>query len=530
MRPRARAYIAPDGDIRLVPPTGARYDELKEQLGATWDARANAWKVPALRTNALQIIEHVGRDDIDLDEAFLRIGDGWGFERQETFDLPETLFPYQRDAIAYLLSNPHGALLNMSPGLGKTAVAVIAGMVASRLLVVAPASLLYTWEREIKKWDNEATITIAHGRRPEPHQTYTITSYDTLATHTDWFAGVYDILILDETVLIKNRMTRRFKRVEAIRRRIPKVWMLSGNPATKHADDLWTMMNLAYPRAFRSYWRFADRFCTFEKNIWAKTGASIIGTNPARDLTWELGDVMFTVNQEDVLDLPDYLFEIVDIDLTKAQWKAYVSMRDDFIWELEGGQELDAKNKLSQLLRLQQITSSLANVPGGGHDSAKADALLELIEANAYPLPMIVWTHWRGGAQDLVTRLTRAHVNAVWVEGDMTTRARDTILEAFKAGKHDVLVLSLGVGKFGHTLTNARTIVYLDKTWNADDFMQSMRRVRRIGLTHQPVHVTLRARGTVDLLIEDNLAGKMPSIAKITNAQLVELLKGVGVR
>ena len=66
------------------------------------------------------------------------------------------------------------------------------------------------------------------------------------------------------------------------------------------------------------------------------------------------------------------------------------------------------------------------------------------------------------------------------------------------------------------------------KTWNADDYHQSLRRVRRIGLTHRPVVVTLRAPRTVDQLVEMNLSGKVESIARVTNANLKELIAGLG--
>jgi hypothetical protein len=73
-----------------------------------------------------------------------------------------------------------------------------------------------------------------------------------------------------------------------------------------------------------------------------------------------------------------------------------------------------------------------------------------------------------------------------------------------------------------------RTIIYVDKTWNADDYFQSLHRVRRIGLEHRPVVVTLRAPGTVDELVEENLEGKLGGISRITRSSLRELLLGLG--
>src|SRR5437899_335082 len=530
---RALLYVGNDGALRLAPPLGHTYREVKQQIGASWDDQADAWKFPALRSNVVQAIEAFG-DDLDLSEQVKEMGDGYGFKPAIVAHRRFTdLYPYQQRAAEYLVGNPHGTLLNMSPGLGKTAVSIVAAQ-ASLLfpcLIVAPASLLYTWQREIKAWSGEDAL-IAHGTNPQIGGGFTITSYDTVVRHPDWFDVVkWRLLVIDESVLIKNRTTKRYKALDALRQKVPKVWMLSGSPTTRYADDLWTQMHLAWPVAFSSYWRFAERFCVFEANIWSKTGKEIVGTRESRDLTWELGDVMLTVNQEDpdvLPDLPEYLYQTVDVELTPRQKQAYREMLKDFLTEL-GGKEVTADNKLAQLIRLQQITSGLANFSGLLTDSAKADALIELIESQAFKFPAIVWTHWHGGAEDLTHRLRARQINADWVSGSSLTRTRDRQFEAYRIGATDVLVRSLGVGKFGHTLTNTRTVVYLDKTRAADDYIQSLRRVRRIGLTWRPLLLTLRAPGTVDDLLEDNLSGKMPSLAKISNAQLKELLKGLGL-
>lgn len=538
---RGTLWVGDDGDLRLRPPTGHTYIEVKDALGASFDDDVQAWKFPAIRSNVLQVREAFG-DAVDLSEQVKQMGDGDGFPPPPTVShLPDTFYPYQKRAVEYLVGNPHGCLLNISPGLGKTAVAAVAAaQTYTRVLIVAPASLLFTWEREIHKWVPGQEVTIAHGH-PPTDTGWVVTTYEGVVRHPALYSNQYwDVLIIDESVLVKNRTTQRYKALDKLRQKAFKVWMLSGSPTTRFADDLWTQMHLAYPKAFRSYWRFAERFCVFEDNIWAKTGKSIVGTRESRDITWELGDLMLTINQEDVLDLPDYLFETIDVPLSSAQKSAYKTMLHEFLIDL-GGKELTADNKVAQLVRLQQIVSGMANfvLPIGDGDltrpnpegvaSSKVDALIDLLEAQAYELPMLVWTHWKGNAAYLHNRLRAQRFNAEWVSGDDATKTRDAKIQAYVNGSTDILVLSLGIGKFGHTLTNSRTVVYLDKTWAADDYIQSLRRVRRIGLGHAPVLVTLHAPKTTDELLEANLAGKMPSIAKITNSRLAELLKGLGL-
>jgi SNF2 family DNA or RNA helicase len=81
------------------------------------------------------------------------------------------------------------------------------------------------------------------------------------------------------------------------------------------------------------------------------------------------------------------------------------------------------------------------------------------------------------------------------------------------------------IGKYGHTLTTTQTVIYHDRTWDADSYMQSMARVRRIGLDHSVRVITLKASGSTDELVEDNLAGKIPGIAEISNSDLAAMLR-----
>jgi SNF2 family DNA or RNA helicase len=115
---------------------------------------------------------------------------------------------------------------------------------------------------------------------------------------------------------------------------------------------------------------------------------------------------------------------------------------------------------------------------------------------------------------------------ALVVGGD--AQAEETI-DAYKRSEYDILVLSMGVGKFGHTLTNTNSVVYVDRTFDGDAFYQSFHRVERFGLDHPVQVVVLRCPGTIEEFnVEENLAGKMETVAHITEADLAKLLTSLG--
>ena len=515
------ATIRRDGEDYLVTPLVGSLPELKS-LGATWDTKRRCWKLAASLMNRTALKELL--PDILVPE-FEYID----YVRLVFADQPR-LFDYQIDAASRLSQAPHGQLVVLSPGLGKTAVAIVAADVSvpdDQVVVVAPASLLRTWEREIRTWgrnvSNANAVAIMHGK-PDfdavREARWLLVSWDTFARHADWFTGAWPLWVLDESVLAKSRRSHRFKKLDKMRRNVGRVWLLSGSPTTRHSDDLWAQLHLIWPRAYTSYWRFAERYCVVEETPWARV---VNGTRRDHDAVKDNSDLMIVVNQEDVLDLPEYLQESIDVDLTPRQAKAYKDMLERFITELDSGLYLTAESRIAQILRLQQITSYFEG------QSAKHDAIIDLIRGGAYEPPFLFWTHWREGGDALAVRLfDELQLHVTHVNGGMSMADKDSQIEAYKDGTSDALVLSIGVGKFGMTLTNTKTVFYVDKTFNADDYYQSLRRVRRIGLTHRPVVVSVRAPGTTDELVERNLSGKSESIARITGTNLSELLRGLG--
>lgn len=450
------------------------------------------------------------------------------------------LYPYQKQAVDFLHKYRHGGLEALSPGLGKTAVSLIAAdmLDLTNVLIVAPLSLLRTWEKETKKWTHRVlerrwgspppSADAMKGAKAKGTYNWIVTNYDTVVRDVEYRRRIWDLVIFDESVLLKNRKTKRFASAKELVQFSRRVWLLSGSPTSKYADDLWGQLHLIDQNGWPSYWRFVSRCCYVEESVWGK---KIVGTKPSINFPTEFSDIMFVRNQKDVLpDLPDMLFDPIEVDLRIDQIKAHRELVEGMVENLETGEEMKVPEKIAQLTRMQQVTSNLCNMgPEWNDSSGKVDMIMEMIENDAVEFPIIIWTHWIPGANSLTSRLKSdfKSLRVGQVNGRMDASVNEDTFERFKDGRLDVLVLALGVGKFGHTLVNARTVVYLDKTWDADAYNQSLHRVKRIGLTHSPRIISLNASGTVDDIVEANLVGKLGSIAKVSNADLKMMLKSL---
>jgi SWI/SNF-related matrix-associated actin-dependent regulator of chromatin subfamily A-like protein 1 len=441
------------------------------------------------------------------------------------------LYPFQREAVKFLVSRERSMLI-LEQGLGKTPTSIVAAEYLRGLyqngkrflvLIICPKSLIPNWQREIKRWSGRNALNL-HRTVPYTQADYSVVNWETFSNNLERYFIRWDLVIIDESVSIKSRRSKRFAASKVLSKAAKRVWLLTGSPTTRYNDDLFTQLQICKPLVFTSYWKFAEQYCIIDKGEW---GTRIIGNQPDRDPADDNQDVMFVRSQKQVKpDLPDMIFQTIEVELEARQRRVHDQLLKEFVADLDEltEEKLIAPNVISQLIRLQQATSTLTNLGQHGHPSAKIDALIDIVEGGA-KLPLLVWVHWKGTAHEVEARLKDLGLR-VGVATGGTDAAQE--IENYKSGKYDALVCSLMVGKFGHTLTNTRTVVYIDKTWNADDYVQSVKRVHRIGLEHSPLVLSLVASDSVDQVVEDNLSGKLPGIAKISRQDLQTLMKGIG--
>jgi SNF2 family DNA or RNA helicase len=543
-----------DGENFLLSNVRYNREAVQDLAAGSWNEKRGLFVLPGYIIYALTAIElfpdlqvtKAADDAITFDSSF-KEPSVWNTYIKEV--LETTLYDFQKEAVGWLVDGPKATgLVALSPGLGKTVVALTAARLLfdlqlAKVLIVAPKSLLRSWENEAMKFFGEVWFERRHGQ--VPFAGWNLTNYDTVVDKVEvdkkgkvisygsrleaYLAVDWDLVILDESVLVKNRDSHRFKGMLALRKSFPKKakrwWELSGYPVTKYADDLWAQLHLQDPKGFSSYWRLTNRVCYVEQDVW---GTKVTGTRQNIDIVGDLRDVMFVRNQKDVLDqLPEEIPQLVEVELRPKQAKAYNEMEADFITTLESGKEIKAPIVLSQLIRLQQITSNMINI-AGPDESIKADVIEEMVETRSIEFPALIWTQWLPGAEALFGRLWKSGLKIAWIHGatsKMEDRYNELTFENYKAGLLDILILAMPVGKMGHNLQVTRTVIYHDKTWFADDYVQSMKRVKRMGLDHRPVVITIKAVGTVDQLVEDNLGGKFVGISKVSNDDLAAMLR-----
>lgn len=595
-QPKNLGKVWIDGKWLFYTPSFSPSPEIKE-WGGRWEGRQNAWRLPRLVRYARRIADYdpdatMTRDVLSLKKGEIEKRDAEVFmanlqDAAERHPAWKELMPYQKQAVmAMVVRAMHGQMLLLSPGLGKTCVSIVAADLylefkgkSQRICVVAPLSLVPNWHREITghqvgnpkliQWSNDPRVEICHGTYPTADRSvkWTLTNYETpmerapdpnipkriIATGNldpEWDLD-WDLVIYDESVMLKNRKASRTSAHRTLARSAARVIECSGSPITHDNSDAWSQLNLIEPEYFSNFWKFAAETCVITESTWSRF--NIEGSRHNFHMRDEFPDLMFVRNQEDVFDdLPENIFVDVELPLTKRQQKAHDDIMDLWVHQLaeNADKRVEVTAVIAMLTRLQQVTSNLYNLETTGQewpdDSSKADFVEEDLSRGDIEWPCLIWIWHRPGGQALLDRLralakkktVNGEPNPVYgkrielVVGGMKKKA-DEYITAYKNGDVDVLILGIGVGKYGHTLANSKTIYAYDKTWDSDAWFQMLHRyggARALlaGHHHRPLVKTLRCRKTIDDFIELNLAGKLPAMADMTGAQLSKILRSLG--
>ena len=381
---------------------------------------------------------------------------------------------------------------------------------------------------------------IKHGPKVENEKNKKVPARERITrVRRDYLEVDWDVIIVDESIMLKNRKATKVDVLGQLRKKNnPMMFFLSGSPISKHRDDLWAQLKTLYPKGFSSYWRFTEFFCVVDKSGW---GWTIEGDRPDHDPHSYLRDMIWVKSQDEAMpDLPEYIENVLTLDGNPEQREAIKSMLKDWVVELEGSpaDTVAAENWLSRMTRLQQITSNMSSLPKptGGFfpaSSAKEDLLITLLDQDDIKFPLLVWSWYVETTHSIAKRINKEHphlkVGVVTGASSVAQkREREKTIAAFKEGELDVLVMQMATGKFGHTFTKTKTVFYHDRGFDSDAYVQSLARVRRIGLKHNPELIIPKIKGSADQIIDLNLEGKLGNMARLTNANLARLLRTLG--
>ncbi|BCV23334.1 DEAD/DEAH box helicase [Gelria sp. Kuro-4] len=415
---------------------------------------------------------------------------------------------YQTEGVQFLVDTKR-AILADDVGLGKTAQAIHAALRigASRVLVVTKKSLVYNWKHEIRRWAGEEGVILTTKSVLDVPNRFVLTNYETVVRRIDALLEQHwDALIVDEAAYVKNRKAKRSITIFKLAQTIPYVWLLTATPMPNNVAELWSLLHILDRKKYTSYWRFVDQYCWTEPNFFG--GKTFLpGIKDEVGFQREIAPIMLRRTKE-LLNLPPVSYETIYVEQTGEQQRIYRDLKKSFLSIIDDTHYVMAPTALAQLTRLRQVVCSPALV-GGKDDSAKTDALIELLEELAAQHKILVFTTFAEYVKLLLPELTP--FGAVSITGEHSQEQRLKATETFQADdKCRVLVGTIGAMGEGLNLQSADVVVFLNKDWvPSNNLIQAVGRAHRRGQT-KPVHViSLITKGTVDEYVEEALEAKL---------------------
>lgn len=446
---------------------------------------------------------------------------------------------YQERAVDFLCDHGSAALF-LDPGLGKTSITLEAfrqlkeARQARKMLVIAPLRVCQlVWRQEGQKWTQfrDLTFSLVHGTKKKAALAEDADIYLINPEGVPWlceqFFGrnlPFDTVVIDELTRFKNHRAVRAKKLRPKLTKVARRWGLTGTPAPNGYMDLFgQMLMLDDGRAL-------GKFITHFRDMYFEPGydgfSYELRHGAAARIEERIKDMVLRMSAKDYLKLPPLVDDIRTLEMTPKARKAYQSMKDEMIVELEDG-KVSAGNAAAVYSKLAQMANGAVYLtpemdePGAGkrevawiHD-IKLDALEELVEELAGQ-PLLIGYEFRHDLQRLRARFG----DIPYIGAGVTDKQVNEIERRWNAG--ELPILACHPASAGHGLNfqgcNAAHIAWFSATWDFELYDQFIKRILRQGNEALRIfnHI-LQVRGTIDELKYSALVDKDATQSRLLN-------------
>ncbi|MGP7817371.1 SNF2 helicase associated domain-containing protein [Niallia sp. 01092] len=420
-----------------------------------------------------------------------------------TSSLQAELRDYQHYGFQWLSTLKYygfGGVLADDMGLGKT-LQSIALLLSDKekqkekkpALIVAPASLVYNWKNELKKFAPSLKTEIMIGSPTERKELFRrsavadvwITSYPTLRQDMEEYVDRdFHTLILDEAQVVKNYATKTAKAVSSIQAETR--FALSGTPIENSLDELWSIFQIVMPDFFPNQKKFRE--------LSPEKVASMIKPFLLRRM------------KKDVLkELPDKIETLHVSELTKHQKEHYLAylekMKEETEESLKGeGFQKSRMKILAGLTRLRQLCChpSLFLETYNG-DSGKLKQLVEIVvNAVENGRRLLIFSQFTSMLDIISRSLEKEGLSFFRLDGQTSSKERIELVERYNKKETAIFLISLKAGNTGLNLTEADTVILYDLWWNPAVEEQAIGRAHRMGQKNVVQVIRLITKGTIE--------------------------------
>ena len=434
------------------------------------------------------------------------------------------LFPYQREGMLHLAFKER-ALLADEMGLGKTIQGIAACALlhhlgkASRVLVVAPASLKTEWEEQIKKFTTLSQQLVFGGQSartaiysdPNP-PFFTICNYEQILRDS-LNVNTYlkpDIIVLDEAQRIKNWSSKTAQAIKRLESRY--AFVLTGTPLENRIDELKSIIDFLDPGLLGPLFRFNREYYILDER------GRPAGYKNLAGLRAKIAPVLLRRRKVQVeTELPDRTDQNLFVPLTKAMLNEYQEYKRH-VGDLAKKAEVRPLTKKEQelLMVFLNMMRMICDSPGiiknnPSKDCPKLKELESVLdECLSDPeVKVIIFSEWVGMLERVRELAETMGIGYAWHTGSVPQKKRRAEILAFRQDPDCRIFFSTDSGGVGLNLQNASIVINCDLPWNPAKLEQRIARAWRKNQTRPVTVINLIAEGTIEHGMLLSLAQKM---------------------
>lgn len=376
-------------------------------------------------------------------------------------------------------------------GTGKTRVAVelVNYNEPDFLLYICPFSCKDNIEKELKKWNIQCS--------------YEIVGYETLSSSDKKYLELIErlkrnkvnFIIADESIFIKNGMTKRFRRSHELRQLCDYALILNGTPIVNNERDIYNQMEFLSHKVFNmGYYEFLHTF-------FKQKGFRSHGKEHYVYEFYEPNRAAFTKIINPYVYMSDLIFEHAVYDVND-----FVDI-DDSLYEQTKYDILSKYNDYS-IDSIIAMFTKLATI--AAESKSKNDVVINYIKGKK----CVCYC-----SRVNEVKYIKKHCDCFVINGSTQEAERKRIIDDWEKCTNKPLVLSFGVGAYSLNLQSANEIVYSSLTFNYGQFEQSKFRIKRLGQEDDIKYTYILADVGITKLMIKNLSRK-GNLADIIKAEI----------
>ena len=522
------------------------------------------------------ILTRTVKDSLNFEKA-KEIGRRIKESTEIDLELPDsfqrTLYDYQKQSVKHLFEVGNAANFSV-PGSGKTTLSYAAYSilknkgVVDKILVVSPRAAFVPWEEEfLGCFGHEPKKVRLDGSRVDSHidsdtqnKELILCTYQLPLNHQ--YAGSRFLeknkvlMILDESHNIKNMEGKIANSLLELSASATRRFILSGTPMPNNWEDIWTQFNFLWPIIEILDKKFVFRDFT---RIRQDLGHYIDTINP-----------LFTRITKKALGLKPPRFEERFVPMSRIQQRIYDAIELKIKQEIEHLHEESITESIqmdkwrkARMIRLIQTASNPAllkktdtefNLDPISDEGLNISELIEqYAELDEFPPKLqeavlkakelldqnekvIIWTNFRYNIDTLKKLFEKMGITPLWVDGRVPKDEsedieynREKMIQDFKedpkprvfiatpASCAESVSLHMYKGK-----TVCKNAIYVDRTYNAGQYMQSLDRIHRIGMNPdtQVTYWLYMSQNTFDERIHKKLSKKIDNMYDLLDEDL----------